>query len=88
MPDQLPKPAPIIPRAGSCEQVSTLEPKPWWASRSILGALGVIVAGLLQSAHVQIGSDQLSDLFYKAADFVFAALAIYGRVKASRPIAR
>lgn len=64
----------------------TLTPKPWWQSRTIIGALMVLVAQALHAAHIEVGSEQLTDAAMEGITFFGTLMAIYGRVKASRPI--
>lgn len=67
--------------------------KPWWQSRAVVGALVVVVSVLARSVGVEVDSGALTDSAMAAIDIgtqatalVGAALALWGRVRATRPV--
>lgn len=59
--------------------------KPWWLSRTIVGVVGVVIVGAL-GVH-GVDASEITDWLMQAIELGFAALAIWGRVRADRPIA-
>ncbi len=61
--------------------------KPWWASRTIWAAIGVLVVNLGPLLGVHVFAAEDADLIGETADQVFTALfallAVWGRFKAS-----
>ena len=62
--------------------------KPWWQSRAIIGALVVIVAQIARASGLEIDSQAMTDAIVSGITIIGAALAWWGRVRASRPISR
>lgn len=62
------------------------DPKPWWRSRGILGALAVIIAQIAALAGVTLDADLLTVALVDAAALVGGAAALWGRVRAEQPI--
>ncbi len=62
--------------------------KPWWLSRAIVGAIIVFLAQIARLAGLEIDSAALTDVVLDAVTILGAALAWWGRVKATRPISR
>lgn len=58
--------------------------KPWWMSKAILGGAAAILAGLLGLSSADAA--QLTQLLTDVASVAGGALAVYGRVKATRAI--
>lgn len=68
--------------------VETLE-KPWYASTAIWGGLVAVASGVLAVRGISVGAAEQElavQLLTAVASTVGGALAIYGRVKASRRI--
>lgn len=59
--------------------------KPWWLSRTIVGVVGFVIVSALGLHNVDAST--ISDWLMQAIELGFAALAIWGRVRADRPIA-
>lgn len=64
------------------------KPKPWWQSRTLVGALMVMVAQVAKLAGLEVDSAAVTDAVLSGITLLGAALAWWGRVKASRPISR
>jgi hypothetical protein len=62
--------------------------KAWWESRTIVGSAIVIVSTLAGLAGWSVDSGVTTDIVLQVAAIIGGALAIYGRVKAERPIRR
>jgi len=62
--------------------------KPWWQSRTVLGALVVLLASGLRLAGVDVDQQALTSLVLDAVSLLGGALALWGRIAASRPIRR
>jgi len=63
-------------------------PKPWWQSRTIIGALVVLCAQGLRLAGLEVDTGAVTDLVADGATVLGALLALWGRVRAERPIRR
>lgn len=59
--------------------------KPWWLSRTIVGVVGTVIVGAL-GVH-GVDASQITDWLMQAIELGFATLAIWGRIRADRPIA-
>jgi hypothetical protein len=59
-------------------------PKPWWLSKTIIGGIAAVIAGMLGLSSADAA--ELTQLFTDAASVAGGALAIYGRIKATRAI--
>lgn len=59
--------------------------KPWWMSRAILGGAVAILAGFFGLSTAD--AVDLTKFLTDAGSLAGGALAIYGRIKAKRPIA-
>jgi uncharacterized membrane protein len=62
------------------------DPKPWYASRGVIGGLVVVVAQVAQAIGYQVDADALTDLVLQGVALVGGLLALVGRVQATRPI--
>lgn len=62
--------------------------KAWWQSRTIIGAVIVILAQLLQGSGFEISADDpaLTDLVAAIVSIIGGVLAILGRIRANRPV--
>jgi len=63
-------------------------PKPWWASKTIIGAIVVIAAQGARLAGWEVDTSALTNEVLTAVSLLGGALAWWGRVKAERPISR
>jgi len=63
-------------------------PKPWWQSRAIIGAVVVVVAQGVRLAGWEVDSQATTDAITSGLTVIGAALAWWGRVKATKPISR
>jgi len=61
-------------------------PKPFWQSRTIIGAFVVIAAQILRFKGFHVDTDATTDDILTGMNLVGAALALVGRIKATRPI--
>ena len=69
--------------------MNEIEPKPWWQSKTIWGAIAVLLAMIADQAGIDIGgSEGASDLLWKGVEFAGAVLAVVGRVKAKHSIGK
>lgn len=59
--------------------------KPWWLSRTIVGVVGFVIVSALGLHNVDASA--ITDWLMQAIELGFAALAIWGRIRADRPIA-
>lgn len=64
------------------------ETKAWWQSRTIIGIVVMVLAQVLKWFKVDIVNEELTDIVTIAMEFIGAALAVYGRVKARKSIRR
>jgi hypothetical protein len=63
------------------------EGKPWWQSRTIIGAAAAILATVLGMIFkAEIPNEDVTELLLGIAAVVGSALAIYGRIKAKGPV--
>lgn len=62
----------------------TTDNKRWWMSKTIFGAAAAIISGLLGLSSAD--TVQLTQLLTDVASVAGGALAVYGRVKATRAI--
>lgn len=75
--------------AADTTPVPTLTPapaKPWWASRTVLGLLATVLAGLANRAGWEISNDQITPILLHAVELGGLALAAWGTVRRSAPI--
>lgn len=56
----------------------TVEAKPWWQSRTIIGAAAVVFASVLGGGNAVL-QQELTDLVLNAVAVFGAAVSIYGR---------
>ena len=68
--------------------MSELEAKPWWASRTIIGAAAVFLGMALRTSGVDILNEELTALLTVLLEAGGATLAVVGRVKARKQIKR
>lgn len=76
-PDTLPFPLPI-PEA---------DPKPWWRSRGVVGALATVAASLAGLLGLELDSGMLTELILQAVALGGGVLALWGRLRTAQPIA-
>jgi hypothetical protein len=62
------------------------EAKPFWQSRTIIGAVVALVALFAGFRNVKIDAANLTDILVQVAGLVGTALAIWGRFQATQPI--
>lgn len=60
--------------------------KPWWQSRAVIGALVVLVAQVARLVGVEIDSAELTDALLQLLEITGATVALWGRVRATRPV--
>lgn len=63
-------------------------PKPWWQSRTLIGALTVVVATLAGLVGLDVDEAGAAELATALLTLAGAGLACYGRLRAERPIRR
>lgn len=56
--------------------------KPWWQSKTVIGAGAVLAATVAKQAGVEIGPDALTDTILSGIQFIGGLVAIYGRIAA------
>ena len=64
------------------------EGKPWWQSRTIIGASVVLISTVASMWGWSVDIGVTTEVVMQVAALVGAVLAIYGRVRAERPIRR
>lgn len=65
--------------------------KPWWQSRTIIGAVVSMLAMIAGTAGVKIAPElqgEITTILLTLAGVVGSGLSIYGRIKADKPIAK
>lgn len=62
------------------------DPKPWWQSRGVVGAMAVIIAQIMAFAGVQLDAGTLTALLLQAVSLIAGIIALIGRVGATQPI--
>ena len=62
--------------------------KPWYQSRAIIGGLVAILASILGLWGIDLDQAAATEIALNAAPLIGGALAVWGRVKATRPIRR
>lgn len=62
------------------------ETKPWWQSRTIIGAVAVFLGLGLRASGIDILNEEITTLLTITLEGVGATLAIVGRVKARKAI--
>jgi hypothetical protein len=68
--------------------MSEVESKPWWMSRTIIGAFAVFLGMALRASGIDILNEELTPLLTIVLEAGGATLAVYGRVKARQAIKR
>lgn len=68
-------------------QIREHDPKPWWQSRGIIGALAVLGAQLGNAFALQLDADQLTEVALNIITAAGGVLALVGRARARAPIA-
>lgn len=66
--------------------ISEADPKPWWQSRAIWGALAVIISQVLAMVGVSLDAPAITEILFQAAGLVGGILALVGRIGAQQPI--
>lgn len=61
-------------------------PKPWYLSRSVLGLLATIIAGLLGRSGYLVDSGELTNVLLQITEVGGLVLAVVGTVRRSAPI--
>jgi hypothetical protein len=64
------------------------ETKPWWMSKTIIGALVVFLGMGLRASGVDILNEELTAILTLAMETLGASLAIWGRLSARKAIKR
>lgn len=64
------------------------DPKPWWESRAILGALVTVLASAAGVAGYTVDIGATTEIVLSFLTLVGGALSWWGRVQAERPISR
>lgn len=62
------------------------EPKPWYISKGIIGALVAAICALAGIAGWHLDANQWTQILLDAAVLVGAGIALWGRIAANRPI--
>ena len=62
--------------------------KPWYQSRSVWGGLAAVAAALGTLFGLDIDTPALTEILLALGGVIGGAVAVYGRVKAERPIRR
>lgn len=62
--------------------------KPWWQSRGVLGGLVAAAAGLGAVFGLEIDQAETLEIAMAASAAVGGLMAVYGRVRATKPIRR
>jgi len=65
----------------------TVETKPWWQSRTIIGALVAVIASVLGGGNAVL-QQEITDLVLNAVAIVGAAMSIYGRFFATSKLTK
>jgi hypothetical protein len=68
--------------------MSDTESKPWWMSRTIIGAAAVFLGMALRTSGVDILNEELTALLTVLLEAGGATLAVVGRIKARKAIRR
>ena len=68
------------------DEAQDTEAKPIWQSRTIIGAAVTIFALVAGFKNFKVDVANLTDILVQVAGLIGAALAIYGRIKATKPI--
>jgi hypothetical protein len=68
--------------------MNSINEKPWWQSRAIIGAIVVVAAQAARLAGFETDTALVTELVIDGATIAGAALAWVGRVRAERPISR
>ncbi|MBF0139809.1 MAG: hypothetical protein HQL74_05965 [Magnetococcales bacterium] len=63
-----------------------MDEKHWYQSRTIWGAVILILSRFAPSLGLEVDPGSLTDLANSAADLAGVSMVLYGRVKAERPI--
>ena len=63
-------------------------PKAWYESRAVWGGIVTAGAGIAGLAGYDVDKESLTDILLGIGGLVGSALAIWGRVQATRPISR
>lgn len=74
VPDQLPLP--------------DADPKPWWASNTIIGGVAVVASQVAAMVGYQLDAPSVMDIGTSLIGLFGGAMAIWGRIKAVQPIRR
>lgn len=61
-------------------------PKPWWQSRTILGAAAVLLAQAANALGLDVDEGHITEALTALVSAAGALLAIVGRVRARQPI--
>ena len=61
-------------------------PKPWWASRTILGLLATIIAMLAGRFGLELDDESLTHILLQATELAGLVLAFWGTVRRAGPI--
>lgn len=67
---------------------AALGSKPWWQSRTIWGALIVLIAQLARLVEIDVDVESLTDAALSVATLIGALLAWWGRLQAAQPVSR
>lgn len=67
--------------------LDTVSSKSWWQSRGIVGSLMVVAAQLGSLAGLEIDAGMMTEIAMQAITLCGGMLALWGRAKASQPIA-
>jgi hypothetical protein len=68
--------------------MSELESKPWWQSRTIIGAFAVFLGMGLRASGIDLLNEELTAILTILLEAGGATLAVYGRVRARKAIKR
>ncbi len=62
--------------------------KPWYQSKTIIGGLVTVLAGVGSVLGLQVDSATTTDILLSVGSLVGGTFAIYGRIQAEQPIRR
>lgn len=62
------------------------EPKPWWQSRALIGAAIVVLAQAARLLDIEVDTQATTDAVTSAITLIGAAMAWWGRVRATQPV--
>ncbi len=68
--------------------MNDIQPKPWWQSRALIGAAVIAAAQGFRLAGWEVDTQATTEAIVSGLTLLGAALAWWGRVRATQPISR